>query len=168
MHCIVRRACGGSTDDDNQTARATGHRPDRRSPRRDFLAIPVIGRAANALILGLGGAVDVSTNDGSITLRDLDGPVRASAIGDMTCQLSGVANGGNVALRVYGGTAHLLVPSGERLNTSTGVRATARAEAVELIRTSGAAPEGITAVMERTQRQVTVEVSRGVALLLAR
>src|SRR5712692_10350974 len=53
MHCIVCRAWGGSTDDDNRTARATGHRPNRRSPRRDRMAIPVIGRAANALILGL-------------------------------------------------------------------------------------------------------------------
>jgi hypothetical protein len=53
MHCIVRRAGGGSTDDDNPTARPTGHRPDSRSPRRDRVAIPVISRAANALILGL-------------------------------------------------------------------------------------------------------------------
>ena len=53
MHCIVRRAHGGATDDDNRTARATGQRPDRRSPRRHRLAIHVIGRAANALILGL-------------------------------------------------------------------------------------------------------------------
>jgi hypothetical protein len=66
MHGIVRRACGGSTDDDNQTARTTGHRPDRRSPRRDFMAIPLIGRAANALILGLGA--DISDTLTSITL----------------------------------------------------------------------------------------------------
>ena len=54
MHYIVRRACGGSTDDDNRTARATGHRPDRGTPRCSRMAIPVIGRLANALILGLG------------------------------------------------------------------------------------------------------------------
>jgi len=53
MHCTVQRVCEGSTDDDNPTAKATGQRPVRRSPRRDRMAIPVIGRAANALILGL-------------------------------------------------------------------------------------------------------------------
>jgi hypothetical protein len=131
-------------------------------------AIKIRTYVGNIEVAALSGAVDVSTNDGSITLRGLDGPVRASAIGDITCQLSGVANGGNVALSVYGGTAHLLVPSGERLQTSTGVRATARPEALELVRASGAASERLTGVLERTKRQVTVEVSRGVALLHAR
>jgi len=131
-------------------------------------AIKIRTYVGNIEVAALSGAVDVSTNDGSITLRNLEGSVRASAIGDITCHLSGAANGGNVALSVYGGTAHLIVPSGEQLNTSTGVRATARAEALELIRASGAASERLTGVLERTKRQVTVEVSRGVALLHAR
>lgn len=64
MHCIVRRACGGPTDDDNRTARATGHRPDRRRPRPDLMAIHVIGRAANALILGLGACLLSTGSEG--------------------------------------------------------------------------------------------------------
>ena len=49
---IVRRACGGSTDDDNRTARATGHRPDRQSPRRDLIAMHVIAEPQTRLFWG--------------------------------------------------------------------------------------------------------------------
>ncbi len=43
----------GSADDDNRTRAATGDGPEWRSPGRDRRPIPLIGRAANALILGL-------------------------------------------------------------------------------------------------------------------
>ena len=43
----------GSADDDNRTRAATGDCPEWRPPRRDRTAIPLTGRAANALILGL-------------------------------------------------------------------------------------------------------------------
>ena len=39
--------------DDNRAATASGHRAEGRGPRRDFSAIHVIDRPANALILGL-------------------------------------------------------------------------------------------------------------------
>jgi hypothetical protein len=45
----------GSADNDNLTGAATGHRPDGGGLRRDLLEISVVGRAANALILGLVG-----------------------------------------------------------------------------------------------------------------
>jgi hypothetical protein len=53
MHCSGYHASGGLVDDDNRTAPQPGHPPDRRSLYCDRMAIPVIGRAANALILGL-------------------------------------------------------------------------------------------------------------------
>ena len=37
---------------DNLVGIATGHRADGGRPRRDFLVIHTVGRAANALILG--------------------------------------------------------------------------------------------------------------------
>ena len=43
----------GSAEDDNLVGAATGHCPDGEGPRRDLMAIHVVGRAANALILGL-------------------------------------------------------------------------------------------------------------------
>ena len=42
---------------DNLEGAATGQGPEGRSPRRDLMAIHVVGRAANALILGLARSI---------------------------------------------------------------------------------------------------------------
>ena len=53
MHETLLRDVEDQPTNDNLAGTATGHRAEGRGPRRDRIAIRVVGRAANALILGL-------------------------------------------------------------------------------------------------------------------
>jgi len=54
MNETLRHAWEGSADDDNLPGPRPDIVPEGRGPCRDLLAIHVVGRAANAPILGLG------------------------------------------------------------------------------------------------------------------
>jgi hypothetical protein len=67
-------------------------------------------------VTGVGGGVDVATNDGAIALKDLMGDVRAFALGDIICEFANASTPqGDAFLSVYGGTVHALVSSSERI-----------------------------------------------------
>src|SRR3990172_4918440 len=70
MHCTVSGERGGSGDDDHQPARATGYHPDGRRPCGHLLPICVVGRPANALILGLGPAYRVAFDPDNASVLD--------------------------------------------------------------------------------------------------